>query len=147
MDINIFCFSGDCIMLVPLLATKLPVKSWFGFFCLIFVFLHNLIILLGLSAEGPRPYGDGGGDPWRFGRPQLPRGRPQPPRRQQWRCGPLPSRPRGRPTGEMSMRMPMWKGLGVCMFSCIYIYMYVSMYACTYACMHVCMYACMHVCR
>ena len=42
--------------------------------------LQNSMILLGRPADGPRPQGDSGGGPLRFGRLQLP-GRPRAPRR------------------------------------------------------------------
>ena len=47
----------------------------FGRFLSFLFSLYNLIILLGLSADGPRPHGGGGGGPLRFGRPQAPRRR------------------------------------------------------------------------
>ena len=66
---DFFCVLGKTLLCM---ANYLSSLGFWGFFSFL-VSLYDLMILLGLSADGSRPHGGGGGGPLRFGRPQAPR--------------------------------------------------------------------------
>ena len=65
---NHFSFLGKTLLCIINCLSSLGFSAFLSFLAS----LYNLMILVGLSADGPRPHGGGGGGPLRFGRPHPP---------------------------------------------------------------------------